>query len=70
MTVAVLLNTKPCIHCGKKGSVMVSGEGYLAYINGAFVQDAFPDLALDLREQIISGTHPACWQKMFGDIDE
>jgi hypothetical protein len=33
---------------------------------GALIQDAFPDLDKTLREQIVSGTHPACWEIMTG----
>jgi hypothetical protein len=39
-------------------------------MNGAKVQDAFPTLSPALREQIITGTHPACWDEIFGDEDE
>jgi hypothetical protein len=45
-------------------------EGIAKYEAGAFVQDAFPDLDRQLREQIISGTHPECWTKMFAPFDD
>jgi hypothetical protein len=38
---------------------------------GYLIQDAFPDLDLESREQLISGTHSECWDKMMkGDEDE
>ena len=40
-------------------------KGKKAYEQGAFVQDAFPNLNIDEREQIISGTHPQCWDELF-----
>jgi hypothetical protein len=39
------------------------------YLNGAYAQDAFPDLLAPIREQIISGTHPECWNEIFKDDD-
>jgi hypothetical protein len=34
------------------------------------VQDAFPYLSAGEREQIMTGTHPECWEKMFPEEDE
>lgn len=36
-----------------------------AYNRGEYAQVAFPELDKALREQIISGTHPKCWEEMF-----
>lgn len=60
-----LVFTKPCIHCGETGTVAVKFDQLLKYAEGALIQDAFPDMPIQLREQIISGTHPECWEKMF-----
>lgn len=70
MSTAVIVNTKTCFNCGKQGSVVVSGEGYLKWTAGAFVQEAFPELDKEMREQLISGTHPTCWVAMFGEGHE
>jgi hypothetical protein len=35
--------------------------------NGELIQYAFPTLSAGMREQIISGTHPDCWDAMFAD---
>ena len=35
----------------------------------AYVQDIFPHLTADEREMILSGTHPACWSKLFPSED-
>ncbi len=40
------------------------------YLNGANAQDAFPDLLAPIREQIISGTHPQCWDEIFKDYED
>lgn len=46
---------------------MVAAHTYqvIKYINGAHAQEAFPNMSIELREQIISGTHPKCWDEMF-----
>ncbi|MGA1752665.1 MAG: hypothetical protein ACO395_04800 [Pontimonas sp.] len=62
--------TKKCFHCGEHGWIELPTEGIAKYEGGAFVQDAFPDLDRTLREQIISGTHPNCWQEMFAPFDD
>lgn len=74
-TIMVEIQTKMCHHCNKPGYIIMPQQDYLvgkkAYDNGAFVQDAFPNLSIDQREQIISGTHPKCWIELFGyDIEE
>jgi len=61
--------TKRCFHCGEHGWIEVSTEGVDKYKAGAFVQEAFPELDKTLREQIISGTHPKCWEEMFAPFD-
>jgi hypothetical protein len=65
----VEVETKKCYHCGKNGYIIMSQKDYFkgkkAYEQGAFVQDAFPNLNIDEREQIISGTHPQCWDELF-----
>jgi len=35
-----------------------------------YIQDAFPYLSTGEREQIMTGTHPECWEKMFPEEDE
>jgi len=71
----VEVKTRKCYHCGKDGYIIMPQQDYLngskAYRAGAFVQDAFPNLTIDQREQIISGTHPECWIALFGsDIEQ
>lgn len=61
----VSLPTKKCISCKLTGVVIVKRQEVIAYNDGAFVQDAFVSLSPALREQIVSGTHPACWDKLF-----
>jgi hypothetical protein len=61
----VLLSTGICAFCRKIGTVTIPESGYHLWNNGAYIQDAFPTLSLDEREQIISGTHGECFDRMF-----
>lgn len=73
--VNVEIKTKKCCHCKKVGFIIMDQQDWINGIKdyqiGAFVQDAFPNLNISQREQIISGTHPECWIELFGyDISE
>lgn len=65
-----LIRTETCQVCGQASVVAVSDEGYEKWKAGAFVQDAFPELAAGARELLISGTHPECWDVLFADDEE
>lgn len=65
----ITITTPKCFHCGLEGEVTVNPAGLAAYHRGEYAQVAFPELDKTLREQIISGTHPACWESMFS-LDE
>lgn len=63
-------STKRCIHCGKTGFINVDEDELFDYLTGKLAQDAFTSLSPEIREQIISGTHPECWNKIFAGIEE
>jgi hypothetical protein len=62
--------TKTCIYCGEKGLLRVSPVALRKYQQGALVQDAFPDFSSDEREQLMTGTHAECWNKLFPEEEE
>ena len=66
----ILMRTPTCVMCSKEGFVEVSSEGYIARKRGALIQEAFFDLDKSLREQIISGTHPQCWESMTAGLED
>jgi len=67
----VEVETKPCMVCGIESLVTVSRAGYFLWRDGAFVQDAFPDLPAPIREQLITGTHDECWRKIYsGELED
>jgi hypothetical protein len=66
----VPFTTRPCVSCGHSTTLSLNAIGYERWRRGAFVQDAFPQMPPEQREMLISGTHPECWTKMFGEDDE
>ena len=66
----VTVETKRCMHCGELGELQVSSDGLSLRAAGAYIQDAFPELSAPLREQLITGTHPECWDEMFNGAEE
>jgi hypothetical protein len=65
----ITVETKRCMHCGETGQLQVTNKGWEMRLAGAYVQDSFPELTAPLREQLISGTHPECWDEMFGLVE-
>jgi len=46
-------------------------KGYNEWtMDGQPIVLAFPDMSVDDREMLISGTHPACWDRLFPCEDE
>lgn len=62
--------SRRCRVCGEDSSVEVESERFAAYTNGGLVQNVWPDRSIEWREQLISGTHPDCWDRLFGDLDD
>ena len=64
-----IVETPKCFVCGDCGQVEVPMTGFLIRQLGGLIQEAYPDLDLGLREQMISGTHPDCWELRFGKCE-
>ena len=64
-----MLISKRCPCCGGDGRVEVPDVAYHAWQRGMLAQVAFPDLSPAIREQIISGTHPKCFEELFPKED-
>lgn len=64
----VAVTTPRCMVCREQGTLWVDMFAWQAYTSGRLLaQQAFPDMSPDAREQIISGTHSACWDALFGE---
>lgn len=61
---------KTCIVCGENATVIVSKAKHARWVAGEHAQDVWPDMTVGDREQIISGTHPACFDKLFGPDED
>ena len=66
----ITVSTPVCMGCSKRSSLLVPLKGYNAWRLGALIQDAFPELAPEEREQLKTGTHAACWDAMFGGLED
>ena len=59
------VNTK-CPHCGKISTLEMTNEQYEQYISGdSYIQNIFPNWSPAIREMLITGICPDCWDKMF-----
>lgn len=58
--------TRPCFLCGKTSTQEVTTDQAQALAAGEPVQYVLPGLPAPERELFITGTHPACWEAMFG----
>jgi hypothetical protein len=56
--------------CGKSSIVEVDADGLRMWQAGAHIQRAFPELLPHQRELLLTGTHPACWDRMWPEEDE
>jgi hypothetical protein len=57
--------TPMCTICGKYGVLDVDYDALLRWQGGELIQNAFPHLPRDQREQLKTGIHAACWNKLF-----
>lgn len=66
MNTIIAIETPTCFVCNERGVVNVDQLGYNQWRNGWLIQDAFPQMPKELREQLKSGIHPTCWNSVFG----
>jgi len=59
--------TPVCGRCDKSSVVLVPTDRFKSWQSGQHVQNAFPELSEVVRELLMSGTHPECWEAMFAD---
>ena len=71
MSDTIIVKTKPCAVCDNYEVWSLDRQAVTKWQEGENIQSAFPDMKAEDREILISGTHPACWDKLFGeDSDE
>jgi hypothetical protein len=70
MSTLTTVTSPPCSLCQKTSEFALDAEKVKQWREGAFIQDVFPELTASQREQIISGTHPKCWEILFSEDEE
>lgn len=56
-----------CSECNRQEAVEIPGDVWYKYgVQGLHVQDAWPSSTPDQREMLLTGTHPECWDRMWG----
>ena len=61
----VIVKTKPCCVCGNYEVWSMDRELVDRWRGGENIQEVFPNMSAGEREVLITGTHPACWDKLF-----
>lgn len=56
-----------CPLCEKENIITVDKEKFEKYQNGELIQNCFPEMKPEIREMLITGICPECWDK-FMDI--
>lgn len=60
------ITTRPCFLCGRASVEEVTTTQAQALAAGGHVQTVMPERPAPERELFITGTHPTCWEQMFG----
>jgi hypothetical protein len=66
----MIKKAKKCVFCHRFVEIEMSAEGYKKYIEGALIQDAFPNMRIADREFLISGICEDCQNDIFIEDDE
>jgi hypothetical protein len=70
MSNTMVVRTKNCTVCGKYELWSLDREAVERWQGGEYIQNAFPEMSMQDREVLITGTHPACWDKLFPREDD
>lgn len=62
--------TMQCPYCGQPAMVSAPAEGFAEWQAGRSIQSALPELTAGQREILLSGSHEACFDKMFPDAGD
>ena len=70
MSETIVVKTKTCTVCGEYEVWSLDRKAVESWQSGEYIQNAFPEMSMQDREVLITGTHPACWDKLFPEEDE
>ena len=54
-----------CPHCGCNKIIIVEEDSFNKWITGGLIQDVWPEMSPEGREEIKTGICPKCWEDMF-----
>lgn len=60
----VVINST-CFSCGRQHFLGMRVNDFRAYVTERMADEVFPDEPPEIRELLISGTCPECWDKLF-----
>lgn len=63
------ITTPRCIVCNASSEVDLT-DAEVAALPTMLIQDALPEREADFRELVKTGTHPACWDAMFAEVED
>lgn len=63
----VPVTTPACMVCGRTSTLEVDARAYDSWKRGALVQVAFAQESEELREMLITGLHPDCWDSLWDE---
>lgn len=70
MSDTIVVKTKTCTVCGKYELWSLDRKAVESWQAGEYIQNAFPKMSVQDREVLITGTHAACWDKLFPEEGE
>lgn len=62
--------TPRCMVCGQSEVVVLDAADVWRWQTGMKVQDVWPDKTAEERELLQTGTHPWCWDELFGEEED
>lgn len=69
MSLLVTHQTDPCVVCGYVTEVSLERTKLVRWRRGEYVQNVWPEMSVDDRELLVSGTHPECWDLLMEEED-
>lgn len=70
----ITVQTGTCMWCQKPSSLEMTEEQFARYERmrhtGGHIQDVLPEMSAGDREMLITGTHEACFDSIFGGEED
>jgi hypothetical protein len=65
----IAVRTSPVTGKDNQMVINATNEQFIAWHEGALIQDAMPDATVDQREFLISGCTPECWDSLHTGVE-